>query len=430
MIPLSYSKKQQDDLYIAYHQANKQGKNHLSRVILSLILIGEKKPLKDIARLINVTVKTLFNWMKKFMCHGMSLFSMHWFKGRGRKSKLSKTDQKELKKMIEEGSLSHGFTAGGWNTAMINELIKLKFKVSYNERYLPRLLKKIGLSYQKAKFISDRLGEEEYHLKREKWINETLPETLKKAKEKEAIVLFGDEVSFAMWGSLGRTWAVIGKQPVVKTTGIRKGLKIFGAMEIVQGDFHYRESFQYRLTQKAFTTLRRSGMPIDVVKSLKSALNKETYRTEFLFLAAVKNTLTLPFFQEYQETILQLAEVSGRFNGESYVEFLRQLVDYYNKPVILIEDGASYHGGQVVKDFLAENTEQLSLVRLPPFSPDYNPIEKLWKNTKRDATHLKYFKHFEDLRESVVTTFKSYLNDASKVLCLATKMRKEHDISL
>ncbi len=429
MIPLSYSKKQQADLYIAYHKANGSGNNHLSRVILSLILIGEKRALPAIAKLINVTVKTLFNWMKKFMCYGMSLFSMRWFKGRGRKSKLNKTQQKTLKKMIEEGPLIHGFTAGGWNTAMINELIKLKFKVSYNERYLSRLLKKIGLSYQKAKFISDRLDEDEYHQKREKWVTETLPRLLKKAKERDAIVLFGDEVSFAMWGSLGRTWAPIGKQPVVKTTGIRKGLKIFGAMEIVNGDFHYRESFQYRLTQKAFTALRRSGMPIDAVKQLKSALNKETYRTESLFLTAVKDNIMPLLFQEYKESILQLAEVSGRFNGESYVDFLKQLVDHYDKPVILIEDGASYHGGQVVKDFLAENTGQLTLERLPAFSPDYNPIEKLWKNTKRDATHLKYFKHFEDLRESVVTTFKSYLDDASKVLCLTTKMRKQHDIS-
>jgi len=43
--------------------------------------------------------------------------------------------------------------------------------------------------------------------------------------------------------------------------------------------------------------------------------------------------------------------------------------------------------------------------RLPPFSPDFNPIEKLWKNTNPDSTHMKYFKTFEDLHDSVVKTF-------------------------
>lgn len=60
---------------------------------------------------------------------------------------------------------------------------------------------------------------------------------MKKAEEENSVVLFGDEVSFAMWGSLARTWAPIGEQPTVKTTGIRKGLKMFGTIELKGGKF-------------------------------------------------------------------------------------------------------------------------------------------------------------------------------------------------
>lgn len=60
---------------------------------------------------------------------------------------------------------------------------------------------------------------------------------------------------------------------------------------------------------------------------------------------------------------------------------------------------------------------------LPTFSPDFNPIEKLWRNVKADATHLKYFKTFEDLRASVVQTFKEYMEDAKKVVCVMKKLR-------
>jgi hypothetical protein len=69
-----------------------------------------------------------------------------------------------------------------------------------------------------------------------------LPAIIKKANEDNSVVLFGDEVSFAMCGSLARTWAPIGRQPTVKTTGIRKGLKMFGTIELKGGGFQYQQS--------------------------------------------------------------------------------------------------------------------------------------------------------------------------------------------
>lgn len=430
MIPLTYSKEQLTALRIELQKATRGGNLHRYRVLLALVLIGERQQgMAAIAQLIGVTVKTLFNWLKQFMVDRMALFTKHWFKGRGRKSKLNKAQLQTLYDMIEAGPLANGFTCGGWNTAMINELITKEFKVSYKERYLPRLLKKIGLSYQKAKFESDRLDDEAHQAIRQEWIEKKLPEIIKKANAEGSVVLFGDEVSFAMWGSLGRTWAPIGKQPVVKTTGIRKGLKVFGAIDLMAGGFHYRESLQYVLTQKSFTALKKMGMPAETVKGLKVAINKTVFLTKHAFLEAVQAHMSKATYEAYQASVLQLAEVPGRFNGDSYIEFLKQLIEKNDKPVVLIEDGAPYHGRLIVQDFVKENSQHLTIERLPSFSPDYNPIEKLWKNTKRDATHLKYFEQFEDLRGAVVSTFESYTKDASKVLGVMSKMRGEFGLT-
>jgi transposase len=430
MIPLTYSKEQLAELRIELHRTTQKDGLHRYRVLLALVLIGERQQgMKEIAELIGVTVRTLINWLKQFMVDRMALFTKHWFKGRGRKSKLTKEEHKELYKLINEGPLANGFTCGGWNTAMINELIKRTFGVSYKERYLPRLLKKIGLSYQKAKFESDRLDDDDHRAKRQDWINNELPDIINKAKRDGSVVLFGDEVSFAMWGSLGRTWAPIGKQPVVKTTGTRKGLKIFGAIDLMEGGFHYRESLQYVLTQKSFTALKKKGMPVETVKQLKATINKEVFPTKQVFLSAIQVPMSKGIYDRYQSDMIQLAEVPGRFNGESYIEFLKQLIENNDRHVVLIEDGAPYHGRVIVKDFVKENSQQITIKRLPSFSPDYNPIEKLWKNTKRDATHLKYFETFEDLRDSVVSTFEFYINDASKVLGVMKKMREEFSIT-
>lgn len=95
----------------------------------------------------------------------------------------------------------------------------------------------------------------------------------------------------------------------------------------------------------------------------------------------------------------------------------------FEAKIILIEEGAPSHNNKVVTELIEEHANRLTVERLPAFSPDYNPIEKLWKNTKRDATHLKYFKTFEELRLSVVNAFQKYLKDATHLIRVMKKLR-------
>jgi transposase len=104
---------------------------------------------------------------------------------------------------------------------------------------------------------------------------------------------------------------------------------------------------------------------------------------------------------------------------------LRQLLERITVPIILIEDGASYHRSQAVEQFRQAHAERLIVYRLPAFSPEFNPIEKLWKNTKKNATHLKYFKAFDELRVSVLNAFRKYLEDATRVICVMKKLRAQ-----
>jgi transposase len=117
------------------------------------------------------------------------------------------------------------------------------------------------------------------------------------------------------------------------------------------------------------------------------------------------------------------AEGSGRFNSAGYVEFLKQLLARFDTPIILIEDSAPYHRSGEVNQFKADHAQRLSVEPLPAFSPEYNPIEKLWRNTKKEATHLKYFETFEELRASVLGVFRTYLDDATQVIRVMKKLR-------
>jgi len=424
---LSFSKSTLKRLETEQDKAYSDGNIHRYRVIQALLWIGSEEcdfSFEEMAGYLNVTAKTLYNWFKGFVTGGFDWLLRKWFKGRGASSKLNNRQKDELYEMIEAGPEKNGFDSGIWNSAMIMELILVKFGVKYNPRYLSRLLKNMGLSYQKAKFISDKVDEEEYRKAREKWIDETWPRILEQAKRNDSIILFGDEVSFAMWGSLARTWAPRGKQPVVKTKGCRKGLKMFGAIEFKSGRLHFMESLAYSLTPKSLKQLKEEGVPEELLAQLKE-LKNEKYKTKEEYLKALTEVLGEQEANKNRSVLLKHAETAGRFNGATYVEFLKQIIETSSSHIILVEDGAPYHGSQVVKEFVESHSERISIERLPAFSPDFNPIEKLWKNTKKEATHCKYFETFEELRESVVKAFGKFLNDATKVIGVMKKLRSE-----
>ena len=426
MVVLRFETHVLQALYVELQMAIKFNNLDLYRILRALTWVGEGSySVPQAAELLGVTRQTVFNWVTTFMSKGMKWFQWERYHHRGRKSKLSKKQKDLLYDIILAGPEKSGFTRGGWNTAMIAEVILLRFGVKYNPRYLSTLLKKMGLSYQKAKFISHRCDEEAYEKARQRWAKTTWPKLLKQSRKTNAVILFLDEVSFAMWGSLSRTWAPRGQQPEIKTSGIRKGLKMFGAISFQDGEFHFRESIYYQLSASSLKDLKATGFPKDIISALKS-FQGETFKGQEEFLAKLKDTLTFEQLSQYQKSILDCTQISGKFSGASYKEFLQQLLEAYKgRSIILVEDSAPYHRSKEVKSFKEKHKDQLFVEPLPTFSPDYNPIEKLWRNVKDDATHLKYFKTFNDLRMSVVQTFKKYMEDAKKVVCVMKKLRFE-----
>jgi Winged helix-turn helix len=216
--------------------------------------------------------------------------------------------------MVKAGPQAQGFECGVWTSAMIVELIWRHFGVGYNPHYLSSLLGKLGLSYQKARFVSDRQADPNHQRARRAWVEQTWPAIVKQAQASGAVILFADEASFALWGSLSRTWAPRGQQPVVKTTGRRKGMKLFGAIEFFSGAFYYREAVGYMLSATALKQLKTEGMPAEVVRTL-SALKGQRFETDGAFLQAVEQCLGAGALGQYGARLLKLTEGAGKFNA-------------------------------------------------------------------------------------------------------------------
>ncbi len=72
----------------------------------------------------------------------------------------------------------------------------------------------------------------------------------------------------------------------------------------------------------------------------------------------------------------------GRTDSYVFVRFLEQLLLGRPQKVILVVDGHSIHKSKIVMDYVASTNGMLELVYLPPYSPQLNPDEQVWKNVK------------------------------------------------
>lgn len=79
-------------------------------------------------------------------------------------------------------------------------------------------------------------------------------------------------------------------------------------------------------------------------------------------------------FQVYENGIRQ----------EEFLDFCMMLVADAGRPVFLIVDNSQVHRAKILKAHAAQSNGMLTLFFLPPYSPDLNPDEWVWKNVKND----------------------------------------------
>jgi transposase len=76
---------------------------------------------------------------------------------------------------------------------------------------------------------------------------------------------------------------------------------------------------------------------------------------------------------------------AGPANGESTVHFIDSLRREFDGNVILIWDGLPAHRSELVNEYVKKQ-DWLTVVRLPAYAPELNPVEYLWSAMKTKYT--------------------------------------------
>ena len=116
------------------------------------------------------------------------------------------------------------------------------------------------------------------------------------------------------------------------------------------------------------------------------------------------NAVTRPLVSVTNTTVVNTTVTNTTVvNTDTMCELLRQIADQgLTGSITLVLDNARYQRNAVVIA-LAEQLE-ITLLFLPSYSPNLNPIERLWKFTKRRALYGRYHPTFADFRAAIEQT--------------------------
>lgn len=179
-----------------------------------------------------------------------------------------------------------------------------------------------------------------------------LSQSKRNAQAEGALIVYEDEASFRQSPTIHQTWAPRNCRPEIPTRGQRNTQKILGAVALRPVRFAWRHQTEY-------------------------------------------------------------------FNHHTYLAFLDEVVlpSFYRRGhrVYLIQDNASYHTHPEVLAWFDQQCRRLAVFPLPKYSPEFNAQERLWRYTRKEGTHNRYFATPAELCVSLFTTLRGIQRHPEKI---------------
>ena len=84
---------------------------------------------------------------------------------------------------------------------------------------------------------------------------------------------------------------------------------------------------------------------------------------------------------------------------------------------VIVVDGAAWH-----QCHLADKFKSLSIIKLPPYSPELNPIEQVWQWLRQNELANWCFKGYDDIVDKCIRAWSSFISNPSRVMKLCSSI--------
>lgn len=99
---------------------------------------------------------------------------------------------------------------------------------------------------------------------------------------------------------------------------------------------------------------------------------------------------------------------SDKINAQATIELLKKLLDKNvdKEKIYIFCDNAPYYSCKLLLEWLVEHPK-IELMHLPPYSPNLNLIERLWKFLRKKVINLRFYSQFKDFRAKILQFFQN-----------------------
>jgi transposase len=180
---------------------------------------------EDVADALGLNRSSVFKWVAAYHAGGKKALKAKPVPGRP--PKLSPDQTQQVYEIVAgTNPAQHQLDFGLWTRDLIRTVIATRFGIELSLPSVGRLLHKLGMSPQRPlhrAWQSDPAAVAA-------WRETDYPGIAANAKAKGAVVYFGDEASVRSDYHSGTTWGVIGKTPIITTTGARFSVNMISAV--------------------------------------------------------------------------------------------------------------------------------------------------------------------------------------------------------
>ncbi|NDZ17531.1 IS630 family transposase [Variovorax sp. WS11] len=198
---------------------------------------------------------TIYKWLKASSGRGKGLKALRGTRGTGRPRTLSAAQERQIFRWINgRDPRQYGLDFGLWTRAIVVALIEQKFGVNMGVTAVGALLAKLGLTPQKPLQRAYQRDPQAI----ERWQREIYPGIATAARQSGADVYIWDESGFRADTVHGKTWAPMGKTPVIERPGQRQSISAASAVN-ARGGFWFA-TYQGALNAELFIELLKKMM--------------------------------------------------------------------------------------------------------------------------------------------------------------------------
>ena len=110
-----------------------------------------------------------------------------------------------------------------------------------------------------------------------------------------------------------------------------------------------------------------------------------------------------------------MVKATGGVNADVFIEFLKRLLVGATRKIFLIVDRGPAHRAKRTKGFVESLDGKLKLFFLPPYSPDRNPDELVWKHLKADTVGRMVVTDRADFKTKILSSLRSLQRNRKKI---------------